>query len=163
MSDGKTIPLEAPIRADAIKLTSEMRKQRDLDLFKPRFGGRVTLHHYWNGPTGKWACRASIHEGRTGYHQCGKAASIQDEDGYWWCGVHSPLAVAKRKAKSNERYEAHKAKWADADRKRAEADKLLTNAPRYIEALRQIAAGHNDPRALAIETLGELLEPKSHD
>lgn len=57
--------------------------------------------------------------------------------------VASPVAVGeKRKAK----YDAWKAKWDGQSRQRDLRDAAL-------DAIRQIAAGHNDPRALALETL----------
>jgi hypothetical protein len=65
------------------------------------------------------------------------------------CGVHSKAAQAKRDAKSAERRQAWQAEW---DRDRAIADAKS----KIIPALRQIAAGHNDPRGLATEVLAAL-------
>ena len=65
------------------------------------------------------------------------------------CGVHCASAKAKRKAASDARYEAHKAKWTN--------QRALAEAERGLEAsLRRIAEGHNDPRSLAQEVLAEL-------
>lgn len=65
------------------------------------------------------------------------------------CGTHCADAKAKRQAASNARWLAYKAK---ADR--AEAIRAATAA--LEPALRQIANGHNDPRALAQEVLAAL-------
>lgn len=109
----------------------------------------------WSGKNhGKPQCRASIYEGRTGSHQCSRPGIVQDAGGLWWCGQHSPQAVSDRRAEERAKWEAEgaarKAQMAEIARRRRLAD----NAERYETALRLIADGHNDPRSLAIETLG---------
>ena len=72
---------------------------------------------------------------------CGKTAVV---DGY--CRMHHPEAVAARRAKSSALWDAKRAEFRR---------KLETNerAVRAMEIVRQIAAGHNDPRALCIDLL----------
>jgi len=60
------------------------------------------------------------------------------------CGMHSAEAIARRKAKSEARYQAQRAKW---DRAR-EQDRLRREA---LQIVRRIAEGHNDPRGIASE------------
>jgi hypothetical protein len=60
-----------------------------------------------------------------------------------YCKQHDPIKIAERAAKKRAAWDA---KW--------EADRMRLRAPEaYRQALESIAAGHNDPRGLAIETL----------
>lgn len=68
-------------------------------------------------------------------------------DGY--CKQHHPDAVAERRTKSNERYEA------DARARHAKTARAYDRPREYMEALRLIAAGHNDARTLATEVLAK--------
>ncbi len=97
-------------------------------------------------------CKAKIRVG-AGFHRqsCNKTAKVE-HDGQWYCGTHDPV---KCKARSDARH----AKWL-ADHNARHADRLaarqrLELGERAIDALRQIADGHNDARALAIEILGK--------
>jgi chorismate mutase len=65
------------------------------------------------------------------------------------CGVHCKAAVAKREAKAEERT----AKWKAQTKANIELDKAEVAV---MAALRQIASGHNDPRALAQSVLDRL-------
>lgn len=90
------------------------------------------------------------------YHQCDKAGSYRDGAGRWWCGVHSPVAWARRRAAQVAKEEARRARW---DYERAVTRKAATRkaaGEKALDALRQIEAGHNDPRALAAEVLALL-------
>jgi hypothetical protein len=84
-------------------------------------------------------------------HQCERKGKYE-EGGYLWCGTHKPSIVAERKA-------AREAKWRaewdakDAESRRQEAERKLKDAA--LDAIRKIAAGHNDPRGLAQEILAE--------
>ena len=109
-------------------------------------------------------CRASVHDRDSrsfNSHQCSKKAKVVrkvlhhgKEVEFGYCGLHDPVAVAEKRAK---REAAWRAKW-DAEqaawKAKQDARELAERAERAIEALRQIAAGHNDPRSLAIEVLG---------
>lgn len=63
-----------------------------------------------------------------------------------YCGTHDPVAVNKRRDAANARYEAEvRARQAESKR-RALKDACL-------DAVKQIAAGHNDPMTLCREVL----------
>ena len=65
------------------------------------------------------------------------------------CKTHDPVEADKREAASQARY--------DVERQRRS---LEMSGARFARVLQQIADGHNDPRTLAIETLGELYDHK---
>jgi hypothetical protein len=75
---------------------------------------------------------------------CSRAAK---RDGY--CTIHHPDTVTARRAKASA--EA-KARW---DAKQAIERRKWDRPKEYRDALRAIAAGHNDPRALAQEMLAK--------
>lgn len=91
----------------------------------------------------KARCRASVHEGGrgVGFHQCLKKPMTGER----YCSVHLPANVKKRQDDNYRRYQEREA----ADKRR----RIAFCAASLIKALRQIANGHNDPRALAIEVL----------
>jgi hypothetical protein len=95
---------------------------------------------------GKPRCRASVQERHLGWgeHQCEKPGYVQI-DGAWLCRIHDPAAVAARRAASDAKYakqhEKLSVEWA---------------GPKFRQALQAIADGHNDPRACALEALGDL-------
>jgi hypothetical protein len=75
---------------------------------------------------------------RTKYEQCGKRGAHEHE-GKFYCKTHHPPTVATKREKTAQ-------KW------RAGWDAKAQTAARFnaaLDACRQIAAGHNDPRALA--------------
>ena len=80
------------------------------------------------------------------YWQCPRKRGYGPEGAY--CKQHDPESVAKKRAEREAKWEAE---WAESQRKHARnAFKL-----RFEKALREIAAGHNDPRLLAAELLSE--------
>lgn len=85
------------------------------------------------------------------HHRCGKPAKHDpDSDGnFTRCGIHCAAAVEKRRAKSDAKMAAEK-----TIRLRNAAINKATNA--LLPAMREIAAGHNDPRALAQAVIAEL-------
>lgn len=108
-------------------------------LFKPRVGSPdMTL------------CRASIFNGWSS-HQCSRKKAVE-RDGIGYCKQHDPIAVQeKRDARDAERrayWRAQEARDAREAHRRAWTEKA-------VAALRQIAAEHNDPGALAREVLSE--------
>lgn len=76
---------------------------------------------------------------------------------YGYCKQHDPVTVEARAA-------AQQAKWVEQERiRRAELDRAArAKALREeaLDALKAIAAGHNDPRGLALEVLAKNGEPK---
>lgn len=104
---------------------------------------------YQGGPDLK-RCRASVHrDGSFGICQCSRAGKIE-RAGHLFCSIHDPVAV---KTKNAARKAAWDAEWAEKNRiSQLEADRRKFRAA-CADALRIIAAGHNDPRSLAVETL----------
>lgn len=98
---------------------------------------------------GKPRCRASVPEPRVGSHQCNKPGVVE-VDGAWLCKVHDPKAQAERQRVQSE-------KWEAESRKR----RLEYRGPLFARALQQIADGHNDPRELARQALGDLYAPST--
>lgn len=80
-----------------------------------------------------------------GGYQCTRKRGYGPDGAY--CKQHDPAAVAEREAKSKKKYDEQ---W---HRRRLEL-----GGRRFYEALRKIADGHNDPRALAQETIAPYLE-----
>jgi hypothetical protein len=122
--------------------------------------GFVYMPTYWPH-TGPWerrpgTCCASVGSGFSS-SQCGNRSKVEREVCHHgktvtlpYCGTHDPVAVAAKKAARDAKWRAN---WV-ADQKRADdlrAERLLKDAA--LEAIRKIAAGHNDPRALALEVL----------
>ena len=127
--------------------------------------GHIYTHHGWWPHKEPWKpdlsrCRCAVHDAESwpGFHQCNNKVKVTRkvlhhgvEAEFGYCNRHDPIAVAAKRAKQEA---AWKAKW-DAEKAAAQAKRDERElAERAIEALRQIAAGHNDPRSLAIEVLG---------
>jgi hypothetical protein len=85
-----------------------------------------------------------------GRSSCGKAARYDYVNGVpTRCGIHCAEAEAKRAAKSEAKMQA----WRD---ERATAHAVDEARLDVEKALREIAAGHNDPRSLATATIARL-------
>ena len=82
-------------------------------------------------------CAAPVFNGGFGSSQCSRKNGHGPEGA--WCKQHDPIA---RKARYEAMASESKAKWAASDRKQKFQSDCIT-------AIRAIAAGHNDPRALA--------------
>jgi hypothetical protein len=122
------------------------------DLYEPLdWQRRVGYAAATKFPDGKPRCRARVHTGRVGFNQCGNRGKVQGEGGFWWCATHDPAAEAKRAAAASAKHEAEQAasrrRWA-----------LQAGAREFLDALRAIRAGHNDPRTLATEVLAKFPE-----
>lgn len=126
--------------------------------------GFVYRSRIYNEPHDPKQCCASVSETNGwGHYQCLKKPSIWRDVlhngkpvNLGYCGTHDPVKVAARAAKRNaedrQRRAEEQARWAMELRNR----KLGEAA---IVALEQIAAGHNDPRQLAHETLERFPTP----
>lgn len=78
------------------------------------------------------------------YHQCTRKNGHGPHGA--WCRQHDPVAVT---AKRDAEYSKRKSKW--------EAEKRASVFARECQnAIRQIAAGHNDPRGLAQSIIDKL-------
>lgn len=73
-----------------------------------------------------------------------------------FCGTHDPVAVQERQKRRNAKFNA---KYAEMQAKWAEADRIQHSRPAFVEALRKIAKGDNDPRTTAREALEQWGEP----
>ncbi len=127
--------------------------------------GFVFTTRWYNEPHDPAQCCVSVHEGGrgVGFYQCSKKPTIWRDVlhkgklahlGY--CGTHDPVKVAARRAKRDA---AHKDKFAEENARWAEQRRKRDLGEAAILALEQIAAGHNDPRQLAHETLERFPTP----
>jgi hypothetical protein len=82
------------------------------------------------------------------YTQCSRAPkfdAVIDGVAVKVCAIHRPEKAAEREAAARAREDERARKWARQYSRPAE----------YRDALQEIAAGHNDARALAQEVLGK--------
>ena len=91
-------------------------------------------------------CTARFYD-NWGSHRCRNKAKHDTINGVATrCGIHSSAAVEKRKAKRQE----SEAKWR---REFDEKNQIQKAREAAIDAIKQIAAGHNNPRELANEVV----------
>ena len=99
-------------------------------------------------------CRASVYDRtiRRSYQCQKKPAVIRCVDGQdvGFCKQHDPEAVKARHTARAKEWERERAEARAKEQRRADTAKANAAAK---EALERIAAGHNDPRALAAEIL----------
>ncbi len=89
-------------------------------------------------------------------HLCRNLACVE-EAGRLWCRTHAPSAVQAREEASAAR------RKADAEERQRVRDMNLRAErlrERSLEAIKLIAAGHNDPQGLARYVLTETPEPQ---
>jgi hypothetical protein len=86
------------------------------------------------------------------YSQCSRKRGYGPEEAY--CKTHDPV-VKKQKL------EAERAAYLVKQSAENEKWKLKANAQNFLDALRLIADGHNDPRSLAIEAIKDFPTPYS--
>jgi hypothetical protein len=111
--------------------------------------------HIWtpfglqSAPDPKRCCAAVHNDYGIGFHQCSNKWKV-DRAGHRFCSTHDPVTV---KAKQDARSAVWEAKYAESSRlAKLQSDRnIFANA--CIKAVREIAASHNDPRALAVEIL----------
>lgn len=125
---------------------------------------RLTAH-VWSGHFTKREgdperCRAAVAEGGRSpmFHQCRRKPTVfrdcaEPVGRFGFCGVHDPLVVMEKRA-------AREAQWRKEWDARDAMEKRRRNRDRAekrcVEVLREIADGHNDPRAIAREALDAL-------
>lgn len=127
----------------AFNFTPEEKAAADL---VPPYEPTSKFSKAWHQSTG--FCCAQVHNGwGVGFHQCANRPKVY-VGRLGFCKTHSPEAVKKRA----EKVQASTTAYLHKVSKKVAADTLGRNA---IAALREIAAGHNDPRSLA----RSLLEP----
>lgn len=125
--------------------------------------------HIYNGqygepkePSPKYCATAIPNGGRSvGFHQCSFKPKIYrmvqgvrggPSKSYGFCSIHDPVVVLRKRADNAAKWkresEERRASWD-----RQNAIKAATDA--CVEAIKKIAAGHNDARGLAVETLSK--------
>lgn len=125
----------------------------------PRSGPIWTPHASakdWTPPPG--TCSAAARGKRFHPVRCGRVAKVKrrvlDHAGnvleVEYCGTHDPVKVRE---KNEAREKAWQAKWDAREASRREADRRLSLRNECLEAIKEIARGHNDPRSLALEIL----------
>lgn len=103
----------------------------------------------YSRPVDMKRCRAGIWHGYR-RSQCHSRGHLE-HDGKLYCGLHHPPKVIAR----NEEKSRRRVLYAEARGRvyqREEAKRKLQEAA--VRALRDIAAGHNDPQSLARKVLG---------
>jgi hypothetical protein len=86
----------------------------------------------------KHICQAHIWD-RYSQYTCGKTAKAES-NGKWFCGIHSPEAAARRKAKSDARSAEWNRQWNEKDRHAKLISFKLECFDEMLEELRAI--GH---------------------
>jgi len=126
-----------------VKHTEEWARERE----------RPFVHHWHKTPHNPEYCCASVPEGGRSvlFHQCRRAPKVwYGSLGY--CSQHDPVAA-------DARHEAKKAQWAADEQSRTNRRATEAHAAAFgkaaVAALKEIAAGHNDPRSLAQSVLRE--------
>ena len=97
----------------------------------------------------RW-CVASVHDSiGVGFSQCARKPK-HEYGGHGWCAQHYPPNVHARSVALEKKWqEEWAAREAARDKEKAEDEQKSA----ALDAIRKIAAGHNDPRGLAIEVL----------
>lgn len=116
---------------------------------------RPHVTHFTNKPHDPKRCCASVPDGgrHVTFHQCSRKPKVfYGALGY--CTSHDPVAVAEKRRAQKA---AWKAEWEAKAAAIADAKKRREFEAACIAAIREIAAGHNDPRSLASGVLA--LEP----
>ena len=109
---------------------------------------------WWGGKL-RLGCNASVHSSWNS-SPCGNTPKHDpDVNGrFTKCGIHSAAAEARREGKKKQEH----VKW----RAQTDAKAALRKAEAALEqALDTIAAGHNDPRSVAIEALRNLMAARA--
>lgn len=88
-------------------------------------------------------CRAQVYEPVSrNFGQCARKKAVE-VDGVGYCNQHSPSAQKRRNEARLEREAAEQ----------RQRDRRFKRPIDYRDALREIAAGHNDPRSVARDAL----------
>lgn len=114
-----------------------------------------SLRKHYPNRYGRWAgnsqghepdfarcCESLMDKYHPGGYQCTRKRGHGPDGAY--CKQHAPEAVAARQEKSNLDYAV-----------KLHARMKQVYGPTFLDALRKIAAGHNDPRALATEIVSK--------
>ena len=102
---------------------------------------RKTYGRYNTAPDFTRCCE-EINDGNWNWTQCSRKRGFGEHEAY--CRQHDPVAVSKR---DEEAQRLH--------RESAEAERPKFYGTKFLKVLREIAAGHNDARALAQAAIDE--------
>jgi hypothetical protein len=108
-----------------------------------------------NGQPRCWCVVSADERGWTRFYQCTNVGKTKLADGSTWCGSHTPAAFKRRADAQAERDRERREKWDAKHRAWPERQRRDQSFPGFLDALRQIEAGHNGPRALAREVLAK--------
>lgn len=111
------------------------------------------MDHLWKRPHDPMYCCASVHNGggSVTFRQCSRTPKVW-HGSLGYCTQHDPVKVLEgRQARDREWASSQAMKKAEAQR----ADDLRRFREACADAVRKIAEGHNDPRALCQELLAE--------
>jgi hypothetical protein len=112
-----------------------------------RFGTPESNKQY-----GKPRCCQAMRGNFGSLKQCPNVGKSTDEAGYSWCGHHTKESFEKKAAAKKERNR----KWhADFDAKWNRSKRIQAANTALLQAMREIAAGHNDARSLATDVMKE--------
>lgn len=105
-------------------------------------------------------CRASVPDGGRSpmFHQCTRKPTVfrdctSPAGTFGFCKMHDPVAEAERRAAKDAKW---RREWDERDARLNLREKRVKAEKRCIAVLREIAAGHNDPRSIAQEALAAL-------
>lgn len=132
---------------DSRKIETEEQARAAAPPFKNRWSN--------DGPSPEFCC-ASVHNGgrSVSFHQCTrKPKNWYGTLGY--CDTHDPNKFRERRDKKQAEWQA---KWNYSNRLHEFESRQRKFKDACVQAVRQIAAGHNDPRSLCSELLAQ--EPK---
>lgn len=131
---------------------------------KPLDAGHLHVPRFWPESRGPWAptpgqCRASVPTPGVmcAFHQCSRKSKVTRTVTHHgevidveYCGQHDPVALREKR---NRQQAAWKAKWDAAEAAAAERGRVDALRSDAVDAIKQIANGHNDPRTLALLVL----------
>jgi hypothetical protein len=119
----------------------------------------IWTSRHTNKPGNPELCRATVYSRESGgygwlhNYQCTRkpiCTRVVNGQEYGFCKQHDPETVKARDKARSERWRLEReASNAEHDRQKREREAMAA----CKSAIEQIAAGHNDPRTLAVETL----------
>lgn len=89
-------------------------------------------------------CAKTVFTDLFGGHRCGNWGKIKAED-KWWCGIHSPAGIAKRRAAELARWAKRDAQWKAKNDRETEQQRRAECYPDLLEALEGIWIESHNP------------------
>jgi len=120
-------------------------------IYSPRFRSSHWL------PCAGTCCHAVHDDFGVGFHQCSHKAKVKRTVKWHgkaieaeYCATHDPVKVKERRDARDAKW---RAEWEAKNKAIAESRRKQNLQIEALEAIKQIAKGHNDPRSLALEVL----------